>query len=89
MPVYILSDQQRIKIGYSANPQGRIKTHLSSHPGLEVLAIIPEGDRRMEQALHRLLGGHRYVGTTEWFWDTPKTRQALKKVLERLDNTAS
>lgn len=89
MPVYILTDQQRIKIGYSANPDRRIKTHLSSHPGLAVLAIVPEGDRRMEQALHRLLNGHRCAGTTEWFWDNPTTREVLGNVLGRLDNAHS
>lgn len=86
MAVYVLSDSshQRIKIGYSATPQKRIKTHLTSNPGVEVLAVIEHGDRRMEKSLHRLLDGHRCSGTTEWFWNSAEVRKVMEAVLGRV-----
>ena len=86
MPVYILTDasHSRLKIGYSATPAKRIQAHRSSNPGLEVLVLIENGDRRMEQALHRLLRGHRCAGATEWYWDSAEVRRVLAGVLAQV-----
>jgi hypothetical protein len=83
MPVYILSDRpnNRIKIGYTANVAKRLQTHRTSNPGLELIAVIEEGDRNAEKALHRLMGGHRCSGTTEWYRDSAIVRQVLGRVL--------
>jgi predicted GIY-YIG superfamily endonuclease len=53
MPVYILSDRpnNRLKIGYTANLPKRLQTHRTSNPGLEVVAVLEEGDRNAEVAL--------------------------------------
>lgn len=86
MPVYILTDasHSRIKIGYSATPVQRIQAHRTSNPGVEVLAVLEQGDRRMEKALHRLLRGHRCAGATEWYWDGAEVRRVLAGVLARV-----
>lgn len=86
MPVYILTDasDRRLKIGYSATPAKRIQTHRTSNPGIEVLAVLEHGDRRMEKALHRLLRGHRCSGTTEWYWDRKEVRSVLDGVMGRV-----
>lgn len=87
MAVYILCDSgnNRLKIGYSRNIKDRLKTHATSNPDLEVLALIEQGDRRTEKALHRLAKGHRVSGTTEWYIDSPKLRQVLLRVSEQLN----
>lgn len=86
MAIYILSDPfaARIKIGYTNNLQRRIKTHLTSNPGLVVLATMEMGDRATEKALHRVLRGHRCSGTAEWYRDSPVARKVLGEILERL-----
>jgi hypothetical protein len=86
MAVYILSDRgnNRIKIGYTKTLEKRLQAHRTSNPGLEVLAVLPDGDRHCEKALHRLLRGHQEVGTIEWFRDGLVLRSVLENVLPRL-----
>jgi len=59
--VYYIRFRDRIKIGTSGNPRGRI----ASLPHDEVLAF-ERGDRRVEQKRHAQFASHR-VSTTEWF----------------------
>jgi T5orf172 domain len=82
MPVYILSDHpnNRLKIGYTANVAKRLQTHRTSNPGLELVAVLEDGDRNAEKAIHRLMQGHRISGTTEWYRDSAIVRQALARV---------
>jgi hypothetical protein len=82
MPVYILSDRpnNRLKIGYTANLTKRLQTHRTSNPGLEVVAVLEDGDRNAEKAIHRLMQGHRIGGTTEWYRDLAIVRRMLARV---------
>jgi hypothetical protein len=82
MAVYVLSDRpnNRLKIGYTANLPKRLQTHRTSNPGLEVFAVLEEGDRNAEKAIHRLMQGHRISGTTEWYRDSAIVRQVLARV---------
>jgi T5orf172 domain len=86
MPVYILSDHpnNRLKIGYTANLPKRLQTHRTSNLGLEVVAVLEEGDRNAEKAIHRLMQGDGCSGTTEWYRDGAIARQVLARFFLQL-----
>lgn len=67
-----------IKVGYSTNVQGRLRSLQCSSPTpLKVLATI-DGTIQVEQRIHALLNDHRLSG--EWFADVP----AVRAMIERL-----
>ena len=59
--VYYIRQRERIKIGTSANPRGRLAALYYD----EVLAF-ERGDRRVEQQRHAQFAAHRFP-RTEWF----------------------
>lgn len=63
--VYFVRYRDRIKIGYSIDPNDRIK----AHPVDEILAIIP-GDRKDERRYHEQFAHLRENG--EWFRAEPE-----------------
>ena len=77
--VYYIRFRDRIKIGTSGNPRGRI----SSLPHEEVLAF-ERGNRRLEQHRHAQFASHRISGT-EWF----HRHDALDQHLLMLTNDVS
>lgn len=77
--VYIEGDNERVKIGSAANPEGRIKKWQTGNPGkfkVESTITPTDGDAySLERALHRKYDHIRIVngGGTEWFLsDDPK-----------------
>ena len=67
MSVYWIKNTEsgRIKIGYAQSPERRLRDLQTSHDArLELLRVV-DGDRRLEQALHRHFERFRLVG--EWF----------------------
>lgn len=64
MSVYFLKAQDLIKIGYSADPNRRTQSIISTFGHGEVLAIIP-GGRELEAFLHSRFAAHHSYG--EWF----------------------
>lgn len=73
--VYFVSAPGRIKIGYTMQPDQRLK-HLRSMDmeQLEMIAV-KDGTRRIEHALHALVADHRIRG--EWFKDCPEVRLVI------------
>lgn len=63
--VYFIRYRDMVKIGYSIEPQTRIK----AHPYDEVLAIVP-GDHKAEQRYHKQFAHLRENG--EWFRAEPE-----------------
>ena len=63
--VYFVRYRDRVKIGYSIEPQTRIK----AHPCDEILAIVP-GDHKDEQRYHKQFAHLRENG--EWFRAEPE-----------------
>jgi hypothetical protein len=87
MSVYFVKVGDHIKIGYSANPERRVRrlmassTRYSPPPGTpldlasRVTLRVMDGDTGTERALHRALEDFR-VGT-EWFLDEPEVRDFI------------
>lgn len=81
--VYFLQNERTlaIKVGYTANVKGRIKTlRTASADRLRLLGVIP-GDQGVERQIHRNLMCHRLAG--EWFDGTHSA--VLEEVSRRLD----
>lgn len=71
--VYFVRLGDRVKIGYSANVNGRME----AVPHEEILAIIP-GTRHDEATMHRKFAHLRVVG--EWFQDDPSIREFIAAI---------
>ncbi len=71
MPVYFIqSDDGTVKIGWSLNPEQRLKTLSSSKgPKLKIVRIV-EGTRATEKLFHRIFRINRLHG--EWFKFSPQ-----------------
>jgi len=67
-----------IKIGFSRNPQGRMRSFAQ---GLQIIASMP-GDVSDERFIHKKLAFDRIEG--EWFQDTPAVRDEIA-VAQRSD----
>lgn len=65
MAVYFISDGEFVKIGYSANPDGRLGEIQTGSPKLLTLIATMPGDTELEQAFHYRFAEYRTVG--EWF----------------------
>jgi hypothetical protein len=74
--VYYIRFDDRIKIGTSSNPVGRI----AALPHHEVLAF-ERGDRRTERLRHEQFAGHRYAGS-EWFRTHRELEQHIAALAE-------
>lgn len=77
--VYFLEGESCIKIGFSANPEARIK-HLqtASSGAIKLLGTIA-GERWAEKALHKRLAPYRRRG--EWFDDHLEVTRTVTTVL--------
>lgn len=77
--VYFVLGDRGVKIGTSWNRPKRVK-QLSSEAGqpLELIGEI-EGDRSVEQNIHRHLAEYRIKG--EWFRDCPEVHEAIGVIL--------
>lgn len=63
--IYFLRCGEFVKIGYSKEPENRLRYFETGSPyDFEMLAVHP-GSERDEAALHRLLAAYRHKG--EWF----------------------
>lgn len=74
MAIYIISDGELVKIGYSQNPTKRLKQLQTGHP--KTLKLIktfdyqPQGimtERLMEKRIHHLLRRFKVRHKGEWF----------------------
>lgn len=64
-------DDQAVKIGFSTDPGGRLKSLTTAHPhGMDIVLLVP-GSRALEQQIHEHLSSYRLGG--EWF-----SREALR-----------
>jgi len=82
--IYFISSPERevIKIGFSTNPQNRLRSLATASPyALEFLCVIP-GDTNYEKSLHDKFHHLRQSG--EWFSDT----QEIREFIESLNNGA-
>jgi hypothetical protein len=72
-------DAGAVKIGFSANPEARLKTLQtgSPHP-LELLGKWPGGESD-EAAVHDALAPHRLEG--EWFQDSPEVMHVVRRLI--------
>lgn len=79
--VYCIRSGGRLKIGYSAQFEGRLSSLRGGSPDdVEVVLTIP-APRRVETALHRKLAEYRV--RHEWFEDRPEVLSVLREVLDR------
>lgn len=77
--IYFLVSKEmpdRVKIGYSANPQQRRKG--TTLPRTEIAATMP-GDRSIERQLHHRFRKAR-IGRSEWFWRLPEIEQFIREL---------
>lgn len=74
--VYFIRFGDRVKVGYTTNPDSRLR----DLPHEEVIGIVP-GTRADEQAWHRLLADFHVVG--EWFRAEPALLAQLRNVVSR------
>ena len=57
---------EMVKIGYSVNPQARVKTLAGDQPMLELIHVF-EGREQDEKRLHQKYNNKRVKGEGEWF----------------------
>lgn len=79
--IYFIYHNEYIKIGFSADPWGRLASLQTAHyQRLDLLAIMP-GDQAAEREIHRRFWKHRERG--EWFRDNALLRQFIDEVRGR------
>lgn len=82
--VYIITDGEFVKIGFSKNPQQRIRQHQSSHPKQLILIASVHGDRSVERYLQDLLIGYESAGQNrEWYIYNEEVQIILQKEIYR------
>jgi len=82
--VYIITDGEFVKIGFSKNPQQRIRQHQSSHPKQLSLIASIHGDRSVERYLQDLLIGYESAGQNrEWYIYNEEVQNTLQKEISR------
>ena len=74
--VYFIRFGDRIKVGFTTNPDRRLK----DLPHEEVLGVM-EGSRQDEAGWHALLADYRTVG--EWFRAEPEVIEHIRQVVAR------
>lgn len=79
--VYFVECSGRIKIGFTRNVDGRLKTLSTGAPDVLNLLASVDGSRNFEQAIHAKLAKHRIKG--EWFSDCQKVRDLMAAVVAR------
>jgi hypothetical protein len=80
MTVYFLGCEGRIKVGYSRDPESRIKELSTGAPAKLTLLGRVDGSRKLESAIHRALRNCRESG--EWFRDYRAVRVVMQEVLD-------
>lgn len=78
--VYYIRQRERIKIGTSANPRGRLAALYFD----EVLAF-ERGDRRVEHQRHLQFAAHRFP-RTEWFAVHPELLEHIAEIAAGVDD---
>lgn len=80
--IYVLEDvaHNAYKLGYSSNVTGRIKSHKTSNPFIEVVRIYENKDREAEKEAHRKISSFRLPNTREWY----KKKDIVLSILDNL-----
>lgn len=65
--IYLISDGEKVKIGYSKNPQKRLKQLQTGHPNRLKLIKIWDAEPVKEKLLHRMLWMFHKDCKGEWF----------------------
>jgi Meiotically up-regulated gene 113 len=82
MAVYFIQSARRIKIGFTTNlPKRLMALKTGAAHKLTVLGAV-DGDRSLEQSLHRQLSAHRVEG--EWFKRHPEVVATIEKLIAQL-----
>jgi hypothetical protein len=94
MSVYLVEavGADRVKIGYSQNPAGRIQSIATSSPFPIAALAIRDGDMALEKAMHRALADKRttgewfskFDGVVEWFAGFTPTADAATGIPQRV-----
>ena len=80
--IYFLKSSHFYKIGRSiSDVEGRIKTHISSNPSIEVIGVYRVKSVLIEKELHKKFIAKRHK-RTEWFILDEKEIDDIKEILE-------
>ncbi len=74
--IYVLARNGRLKVGYSAQPYLRLRSHRTKLRQFDLLGFIP-GNREIDAATRNRLIGGPIAPTKDWFPDTPDNREIL------------
>jgi len=75
--VYFVQYGDRIKVGYSKNPKGRLQTLKSSNGGEMIpIAVLP-GTRQQEKLIHERFREYSICG--EWYHDCAEIRRQIEE----------
>ena len=77
--IYFLECDGRIKIGFSRNPDSRVRELATGAPAKLTFLGQVDGPISLETALHRHLRNYRVSG--EWFRDCEQVREAMRLAL--------
>lgn len=80
--VYLISDGEYTKVGFSTDPEKRLKQLQTAHPKKLKLVGLFEADREVETLLHEELTDHHVRG--EWYDLGEAQYFTVLRVLEEL-----
>lgn len=88
MAVYFIKDEATgfVKIGYSNNPQKRLKSLQTSSANKLTLIEAIEGNKKLEETLHTTFAEHRVRG--EWF-SLPSIDSAIRTAAHMAPRTST
>ena len=72
--VYFILDSNLVKVGFSADPEGRLLHIQTSRPRAKLLGYI-KGGTELEKEIHRKLKEYKYG--REWFFYEPKVQNII------------
>lgn len=73
--IYFVGHDDRIKIGFSTEPEQRIKVLQIANPERLMVHLLMPGSEAAEASLHERFSGHRIAG--EWFRLAPEIEQFI------------
>jgi len=74
--IYLMCDQNYIKIGYAIDPNKRLKSFKTGNPNIQLLKIKP-GGHIDETRLHKICKQYHY--NREWFINCPEVIEEFNK----------
>jgi hypothetical protein len=85
--IYLITDGEKVKIGYSKDPLKRLKQLQTGHPKLLRLMKVYNAPNWVEKRIHYIIRWDRTRGRGEWF-DLKGNEQSFLELVDKIVDIA-